>query len=151
MNAGVADPKTYEAIENPVEREMCRRMWWLIYAADRSGATCEGARPVLNEDTSSSVHLPSTLDDESLELMACGVPGNGMVESPLWGFFYSSALWRVAGRIHSRRERDAVMPPQPNDIFQRIVELEEVIEELDDLFVDCPAFLMLKLDADVGT
>lgn len=137
----------------PLEREMYRRMWWLIYSADRSGATCEGARPLLNEDLCSGVALPSTLDDDSLELAAQGLVSydpNPLDESPLWGFFYSSAMWRVAGKIHNRRERDLAVPPQADDLLRRIVELDEVIEELDDLFVDCPSFLALPLDTEIG-
>jgi hypothetical protein len=40
---------------------MWRRQWWLIYTNDRSGATCEGARPILNEALCQSVRLPSCL------------------------------------------------------------------------------------------
>lgn len=134
----------------PVEREVYRRMWWLIYCADRSGATCEGARPLLNEELCSTVTLPSTLDDKALDLLSQGLPYDDDVDSPLWGFFYSCAMWRVAGKIHSRRERDLAIPPDPNSILQRIVELDEIIEELDDLFLDCPPFLALHLDPHIG-
>ncbi|KAL1413458.1 hypothetical protein Q8F55_001225 [Vanrija albida] len=147
------DRESTYATMQPLEREMYRRMWWLVYCADRSGATCEGARPVLNEDICASVQLPSTLDDEALALAAAGlnVDEHEHAESPLWGFFYSSALWRVAGKIHSRRERDQAVPPDPGTILHRITELDEIIEELDDLLVDTPPFLSLKLDAHVGT
>ncbi|WOO77137.1 uncharacterized protein LOC62_01G000728 [Vanrija pseudolonga] len=145
---------TYAALP-PLEREMSRRIWWLVYCADRAGATCEGARPVLNEETCAGVALPSTLDDEALELATAGleVPlsaddkAEARSPSPLWGFFYSAAQWRVAGKIYSRRERDQAIPPEPGTILQRIVELDEIIEELDDLLVDVPAFLALKPDA----
>lgn len=144
----------------PLEREMSRRIWWLVYCADRAGATCDGARPVLNEELCGGVALPSTLDDEALELAAAGleVPvtdsenGAERSPSPLWGFFYSAAQWRIAGKIHSRRERDQAVPPNAGSILQRIVELDEIIEELDDLLVDIPEFLALKLPpSPVGT
>lgn len=92
-------------------------------------------------------------DDEHLELAAQGlrdVEPDASIQSPIWGFYYSSAMWRVAGKIISRREHDTANPPQPDFILQRVAELDEIIEELDDLFVDCPSWLTLNVDCDVG-
>ncbi|CAK9781805.1 unnamed protein product [Cutaneotrichosporon oleaginosum] len=144
---------TYTQYE-PIEAEMWRRVWWLLYVTDRSGSTCEGARPVLNEALCQGVRLPSCLDDESLELAAQGRrswESDPSLQSPMWGFYFGCAMWRVAGKVLTMRERDVATPPAPTDILARVAELDMIIEELDELLLDCPPWLSLQVDREIGS
>ncbi len=101
--------------------------------------------PIFQSDTS---------DDEHLELAAQGRgswEADPALQTPMWGFYYSSAMWRVAGKVLTMRERDTAIPPTPTAILARVAELDMVIEELDDLFLDCPSWLALNLDAEIGS
>jgi hypothetical protein len=60
-------------------------------------------------------------------------------------------MWRVAGKVLTMRERDTAIRPTPTAILARVAELDMVIEELDDLFLDCPPWLALNLDAEIGS
>lgn len=53
----------------------------------------------------------------------------------------------VAGKILTRRSKDYVQPPQGPALTGRIAELDLLIEELVDVFHDCPEFLTLPLDS----
>ncbi|GMK56132.1 hypothetical protein CspeluHIS016_0211880 [Cutaneotrichosporon spelunceum] len=148
------DREATYATFDPLEAELWRRMWWLTYANDRSGATCEGARPILNEALCHSVRLPSCLTDEQLELAAQGLgswQADPTIQSPMWGFYYCSAVWRVAGKVLTMREHDEAIAPKATEILSRVAELDMVIEELDDIFLDCPSWLMLTLDYNINS
>ncbi|KAL1406688.1 hypothetical protein Q8F55_008394 [Vanrija albida] len=145
------DRESSYATMDPIEGEMMRRMWWLMYGSDRSGGIHEETRLHFNEALCGGLGLPSTMDDEQLYQAATGTPTDDSVPpspSPLWGFYYCSAMYRVAGKILSRREQDTVVPPTGVALFTRLAELDALIQELDDVFLDMPEFLRLNTDLD---
>jgi hypothetical protein len=52
--------QTYASL-SPLESEMRRRFWWLLYCVDQTVACCEDGRRLLNLDDYGSVALPRNM------------------------------------------------------------------------------------------
>jgi len=53
-----ADMQTYQNL-SPVYRELCRRIFWLTYGADKSLASMDGEVVMIGEDECHDVALPA--------------------------------------------------------------------------------------------
>ncbi|ORX36247.1 hypothetical protein BD324DRAFT_651487 [Kockovaella imperatae] len=126
---------------SPYEKELQSRMWWLIYCADRSSATCEASKMMIDEDMCSGVQLPS----DNPDILEDPIAFLSEQPSVLTGFRYISRAWRIAGQLISRRAKDLRNVPQGRDIHVRLAEVDELLEQLDGLMEGCPSFLRLEL------
>ncbi|KJD99484.1 hypothetical protein I311_06945 [Cryptococcus gattii NT-10] len=133
---------TYAKLGN-IEGILLRRMFWLMYGADKTLAFTGAFPAFFHEDDCASVALPEDIDDEYLA-------EEGYIKQPesytsvLSGFRYISHLYRVSGEVLDKRRRDRLRWPSGLMLQMRINEINELHNRTMSLMDLCPA--PLKLD-----
>ncbi|KAE8537627.1 hypothetical protein D1P53_006336 [Cryptococcus gattii VGV] len=133
---------TYAKLGN-IEGILLRRMFWLMYGADKTLAFTGAFPAFFHEDDCASVALPEDIDDEYLT-------EEGYIKQPesytsvLSGFRYISHLYRVSGEVLDKRRRDRLRSPSGLMLQMRINEINELHNRTMSIMDLCPA--PLKLD-----
>ncbi|ADV21200.1 hypothetical protein CNC03930 [Cryptococcus gattii WM276] len=136
------EERTYAKLGN-IERVLLRRMFWLMYGADKTLAFTGAFPAFFHEDDCASVALPEDIDDEYLTK-------EGYIKQPesytsvLSGFRYISDLFRVSGEVLDKRRRDRLRSPSGLMLQMRINEINELHNRTMSIMDLCPA--PLKLD-----
>nr|XP_019042740.1 hypothetical protein I302_08447 [Kwoniella bestiolae CBS 10118]OCF21670.1 hypothetical protein I302_08447 [Kwoniella bestiolae CBS 10118] len=130
-----------------VEREMFRRLWWLIYVSDRSSTCTENGHFLIDEDLCADVNLPLSIDDDWIthtELL--DQPAD--YTSIMCGFNYSCKAWRLAGQLLQRKRSMTNKSFTRVELLGNICEIDEMLVRVEQLMLDCPS--CLKLDVKSG-
>ncbi|ORY28647.1 fungal-specific transcription factor domain-domain-containing protein [Naematelia encephala] len=131
----------------PIECQLRRRLFWLMYGADTTLCAVEGILPLIKEEDCCDVVLPAEIDDEYLT-------HDTYLEQPsdrtpiLSGFYYISKLFKYHSSLIDKRRRDKRKPPSGLMLQMRINEVNELFEKIMRLMEDCPAALKLDLEND---
>lgn len=130
---------------NPIEREMRKRVFWLLYGGDKTDAAVDNQPFVWHEVDCSDVTLPSPLDDEFVTEEGYLQPPEGH-EPVLAGFYYISKLFRLLGQLLDKKRHDKVKPPSGVALQVRLNEVEEIFHQVMTLMDDCPPALKIDMN-----
>nr|XP_019044411.1 hypothetical protein I302_07695 [Kwoniella bestiolae CBS 10118]OCF23341.1 hypothetical protein I302_07695 [Kwoniella bestiolae CBS 10118] len=147
LQLGLNEESTYASMD-PIAAEMHRRLFWAVYCSDRSAACSENGNLLFNEDEI-NVALPKDLDDEFITRYGYQEPPAGHA-SLMRGFVYSCRLFSLGGNMLSKRMHDRSRPPNGNGLRGRINELDELLQNIEDLLVDCQPEMRLSF-TDMGS
>lgn len=142
-------PQSYKDL-NPIEREMRKRVFWLLYGGDKTDAAVDNQPVFWHEVDCSDVTLPSPLDDEFVTEECYLQPPEGH-EPVLAGFYYISKLFRLLGQILDRKRHDKVKPPSGVALQVRLNEVEEIFHQVMTLMDDCPPALKIDINGTAAT
>ncbi|KAK8865773.1 hypothetical protein IAR55_000920 [Kwoniella newhampshirensis] len=140
------EDKSY-ASWNPVQRELHRRIFWLMYGADKTVAAIDNVPTFMHEDYCINISLPSDLDDEFITEEGYLPQPEGYV-SQLSGFCIVTKIHKMTGEILDRRRRDKVKPPHGHYLQMRIDEAEDLYDKLMALTDANPPQLRLDYKSD---
>ncbi|RSH90255.1 hypothetical protein EHS25_001589 [Saitozyma podzolica] len=148
LTLGLHEEKSYDTLD-PIERELRRRVFWLQYGGDKTDATVSGYPVHWHEADCAGVALPSLIDDDF-------ITEQGYLEQPadvtpkVSGFFYISKLFRYAGVLIDKRQRDRLHPPTGILLQMRLNEIDLLYDEVTALMENCPLPLRLNTRSDSG-
>ncbi|WVR05805.1 hypothetical protein IAU60_002830 [Kwoniella sp. DSM 27419] len=135
------EEKTYSHL-NPMSRIFQRRIFWLMYGADKSLSAVEGTPVFFHEDDCLDVAFPEEIDDEY-------ITEHGLLSQPkdytplLSGFAYISKLHRITGQLLDKHRRDRLRPPNGLMLQVRLNEVNELYDRTVNLMQGCPPHLQL--------
>nr|XP_019003199.1 uncharacterized protein I203_04236 [Kwoniella mangroviensis CBS 8507]OCF66660.1 hypothetical protein I203_04236 [Kwoniella mangroviensis CBS 8507] len=147
LQLGLNEESTYTTMD-PISAESHRRLFWAVYCSDRSAACSENGNLLFNEDEI-NVALPKDLDDEFITRYGHQEPPAGHA-SLMRGFVDSCRLFSLGGNMLSKRMHDRSRPPTGNGLRGRINELDELLQNIEDLLVDCQPEMRLSF-TDMGS
>ncbi|PAV16889.1 quinate utilization pathway activator [Pyrrhoderma noxium] len=110
---------SYEGLD-PIECEIRRRTFWLLFGADKSMSILLG-RPICLRDEDCTLHFPKEVDDEY-------ITPNGILPQPhgktaiVSGLNYISRIFALLGEIQVRIRVDKRSPPQGHFATARLEE-----------------------------
>ncbi|KAJ9116939.1 hypothetical protein QFC22_004597 [Naganishia vaughanmartiniae] len=128
---------------NPIEREVRRRIFFLLFQADKSESVLSG-RPIrMREEECYSLRLPEELDDEYITETRYLQQPKGST-SVITGFNASIRIHCLGGRAITKHQEDKREPPSGVRLQRRLEEVATLLEEVTNLMRDCPPQLRLK-------
>ncbi|TFK52198.1 hypothetical protein OE88DRAFT_1678200 [Heliocybe sulcata] len=132
---------SYEGLD-PIECEVRRRTFWLLFGADKSMSILLG-RPICLRDEDCTVHFPKELDDEYISSTAYlgQPPGKTAVVA---GLNYISRIFALLGEILVRIRVDKRSPPQGQFATARLEEVQTLHARIISALVHAPEPLQLK-------
>lgn len=132
---------SYEGLD-PIECEVRRRTFWLLFGADKSMSILLG-RPICLRDEDCTVHFPKELDDEYISATAYlgQPPGKTALVS---GLNYISRIFALLGEILVRIRVDKRSPPQGHFATARLEEVQTLHARIMSALVHAPEPLQLK-------
>lgn len=108
-----ANSQSYENL-NPIESEVRRRIYWLLFQADKSTACLRARTICLRLEDAQGLRLPSEVDDE--QITAAGVLPQPVGQTPLIsGFNVVTNLFRILNDALLLQRRKA--PPTVDSIL----------------------------------
>ncbi|EJC97940.1 uncharacterized protein FOMMEDRAFT_97406 [Fomitiporia mediterranea MF3/22] len=132
---------SYEGLD-PVECEIRRRTFWLLFGADKSMSILLG-RPICLRDEDCTLHFPKEVDDEY-------ITPNGILPQPhgktaiVSGLNYISRIFALLGEIQVRIRVDKRSPPQGHFATARLEEVRSLHTRIMSALMHTPAPLRLK-------
>ncbi|KAL5524471.1 hypothetical protein ACEPAF_9611 [Sanghuangporus sanghuang] len=132
---------SYEGLD-PIECEVRRRTFWLLFGADKSMSILLG-RPICLRDEDCTVHFPKEVDDEY-------ITPNGILPQPagktaiISGLNYISRIFALLGEIQVRIRVDKRSPPQGPFATARLEEVRSLHTRIMSALMHAPPPLRLK-------
>ncbi|WVQ71033.1 hypothetical protein IAR50_000558 [Cryptococcus sp. DSM 104548] len=130
------------AQHDPIESTLRRRMFWLVYGADKTFSSITSLPLYFHEDDCASVALPEDLDDVYISKEGRTAQPEGHV-SPLCGFRYVSYLYRLTGEVLDKRSHDKHRPPSGVLLQMRLSEISSLYHRVISAMDGCPQPLRL--------
>ncbi|KAI9573545.1 fungal-specific transcription factor domain-containing protein [Boletus coccyginus] len=132
---------SYDGLD-PIECEVRRRTFWLLFGADKSMAILLG-RPICLRDEDCTVHFPKELDDEYITPSAYMPQPHGKT-AIVSGLNYISRIFALLGEILVRIRVDKRSPPQGHFATARLEEVQSLHSRILGTFMHAPEPLRLK-------
>ncbi|KAF9077532.1 fungal-specific transcription factor domain-containing protein [Rhodocollybia butyracea] len=132
---------SYEGLD-PIECEIRRRIFWLLFGADKSMSILLG-RPICLRDEDCSVHFPKELDDEYITPSAYLPQPHGKT-AVVSGLNYTSRIFALLGEILVRIRVDKRSPPQGQFATARLEEVQSLHQRILGALSLAPEPLRLK-------
>ncbi|KAI6166598.1 fungal-specific transcription factor domain-containing protein [Pisolithus thermaeus] len=132
---------SYEGLD-PIESEIRRRAFWLLFGADKSMAILLG-RPVCFRHEDCTVHFPREIDDEYITRNAYLPQPQGKT-SIISGLNYISRIFALLGDILVRVRVDKRSPPLGQFATARLEEVQSLHAKILDTLAHVPEPLQLK-------
>ncbi|EGN98442.1 hypothetical protein SERLA73DRAFT_55337, partial [Serpula lacrymans var. lacrymans S7.3] len=132
---------SYEGLD-PIECEVRRRTFWLLFGADKSMSILLG-RPICLRDEDCTVHFPKELDDEYITPSAYLPQPHGKT-ALVSGLNYISRIFALLGEILVRIRVDKRSPPQGQFATARLEEVQSLHSRILAALVHTPEPLRLK-------
>ncbi|KAF5369496.1 hypothetical protein D9758_002585 [Tetrapyrgos nigripes] len=132
---------SYEGLD-PIECEVRRRIFWLLFGADKSMSILLG-RPICLRDEDCSVHFPKELDDEYITPSAYLPQPHGKT-AIVSGLNYISRIFALLGEILVRIRVDKRSPPQGQFATARLEEVQSLHQRIMGALSLAPEPLRLK-------
>ncbi|KAG8746600.1 hypothetical protein FRC10_004452 [Ceratobasidium sp. 414] len=132
---------SYEGLD-PIECEVRRRTFWLLFGADKSMSILLG-RPICLRDEDCTLHFPKEVDDEYISV-------NGIQPQPhgktaiVSGLNYISRIFALLGEILVRIRVDKRSPPQGPFATARLEEVRSLHTRICSALMHAPPALRLK-------
>ncbi|CAE6462795.1 unnamed protein product [Rhizoctonia solani] len=132
---------SYEGLD-PIECEVRRRTFWLLFGADKSMSILLG-RPICLRDEDCTLHFPKEVDDEYITL-------NGIQPQPhgktaiVSGLNYISRIFALLGEILVRIRVDKRSPPQGPFATARLEEVRSLHTRICSALMHAPPALRMK-------
>ncbi|KAF8133853.1 fungal-specific transcription factor domain-containing protein [Boletus edulis] len=114
---------SYEGLD-PIECEVRRRTFWLLFGADKSTSILLG-RPICLRDEDCTVHFPKEIDDEYITPTAYLSQPHGKT-AIVSGLNYISRIFALLGEILVRIRVDKRSPPQGQFATARLEEVQSL-------------------------
>ncbi|KAJ7366718.1 fungal-specific transcription factor domain-containing protein [Mycena albidolilacea] len=131
----------YEGLD-PIECEIRRRVFWLLFGADKSMSILLG-RPICLRDEDCTLHFPKELDDEYITPSAYLPQPQGKT-AIVSGLNYASRIFALLGEILVRIRVDKRSPPQGQFATARLEEVQSLHSRILSALAHCPEPLRLK-------
>ncbi|KAJ8080378.1 hypothetical protein PM082_017211 [Marasmius tenuissimus] len=135
------EESSYEGLD-PIECEVRRRIFWLLFGADKSMSILLG-RPICLRDEDCSVHFPKELDDEYITPSAY-LPQPSGKTAIVSGLNYISRIFALLGEILVRIRVDKRSPPQGQFATARLEEVQSLHQRIMGALSLAPEPLCLK-------
>ncbi|KAG6841707.1 hypothetical protein C0991_007979 [Blastosporella zonata] len=132
---------SYEGLD-PIECEVRRRTFWLLFGADKSMSILLG-RPICLRDEDCTVHFPKELDDEYITPSAYLPQPHGKTAT-VSGLNYTSRIFALLGEILVRIRVDKRSPPQGQFATARLEEVQSLHARILAALIHAPEPLRLK-------
>ncbi|KIY44778.1 hypothetical protein FISHEDRAFT_77187 [Fistulina hepatica ATCC 64428] len=132
---------SYEGLD-PIESEIRRRAFWLLFGADKSMSILLG-RPICLRDEDCTVHFPKELDDEYITPSAYLPQPHGKT-AIVAGLNYISRLFALLGEILVRIRVDKRSPPRGHFATARLEEVQSLHARIMSAMMHAPEPLRLK-------
>ncbi|KAL0960929.1 hypothetical protein HGRIS_005935 [Hohenbuehelia grisea] len=132
---------SYDGLD-PIECEVRRRTFWLLFGADKSMSILLG-RPICLRDEDCSVHFPKELDDEYITPSAYLPQPHGKT-AIVSGLNYTSRIFALLGEILVRIRVDKRSPPQGQFATARLEEVQSLHQRIMQALSLAPEPLRLK-------
>jgi hypothetical protein len=132
---------SYEGLD-PIECEVRRRVFWLLFGADKSMSILLG-RPICLRDEDCTVHFPKELDDEYITPSAYLPQPHGKT-AIVSGLNYISRIFALLGEILVRIRVDKRSPPQGQFATARLEEVQSLHARIMAALSHAPEPLRLK-------
>ncbi|KAF9046431.1 fungal-specific transcription factor domain-containing protein [Panaeolus papilionaceus] len=132
---------SYEGLD-PIECEVRRRIFWLLFGADKSMSILLG-RPICLRDEDCTVHFPKELDDEYITPSAYLPQPHGKT-AIVSGLNYTSRIFALLGEILVRIRVDKRSPPQGQFATARLEEVQSLHARIMAALSHTPELLRLK-------
>ncbi|KAF4617490.1 hypothetical protein D9613_006076 [Agrocybe pediades] len=132
---------SYEGLD-PIECEVRRRIFWLLFGADKSMSILLG-RPICLRDEDCTVHFPKELDDEYITPTAYLPQPHGKT-AIVSGLNYTSRIFALLGEILVRIRVDKRSPPQGQFATARLEEVQSLQARILSALSHAPEALRLK-------
>ncbi|TFK73601.1 hypothetical protein BDN72DRAFT_166713 [Pluteus cervinus] len=135
------EESSYDCLD-PVECEVRRRIFWLLFGADKSESILLG-RPICLRDEDCTVHFPKELDDEYITPSAYLPQPHGKT-AIVSGLNYTSRIFALLGEILVRIRVDKRSPPQGQFATARLEEVQSLHTRILAALSHAPEPLRLK-------
>ncbi|KAG7088236.1 hypothetical protein E1B28_012251 [Marasmius oreades] len=135
------EESSYDGLD-PIECEVRRRIFWLLFGADKSMSILLG-RPICLRDEDCSVHFPKELDDEYITPSAY-LPQPAGKTAVVSGLNYISRIFALLGEILVRIRVDKRSPPQGQFATARLEEVQSLHQRIISALSLAPEPLCLK-------
>ncbi|KIK94343.1 hypothetical protein PAXRUDRAFT_143066 [Paxillus rubicundulus Ve08.2h10] len=132
---------SYEGLD-PIESEVRRRTFWLLFGADKSMSILLG-RPICLRDEDCTVHFPKELDDGYITPSAYLPQPHGRT-AIVSGLNYISRIFALLGEILVRIRVDKRSPPQGQFATARLEEVQSLHSRILGALMHAPEPLRLK-------
>ncbi|KIJ17828.1 hypothetical protein PAXINDRAFT_161931 [Paxillus involutus ATCC 200175] len=132
---------SYEGLD-PIESEVRRRTFWLLFGADKSMSILLG-RPICLRDEDCTVHFPKELDDGYITPSAYLPQPHGRT-AIVSGLNYTSRIFALLGEILVRIRVDKRSPPQGQFATARLEEVQSLHSRILGALIHAPEPLQLK-------
>ncbi|KAI6042705.1 fungal-specific transcription factor domain-containing protein [Pisolithus marmoratus] len=138
---------SYEGL-NPIESEVRRRAFWLLFGADKSMAILLG-RPVCFRDEDCTVNFPREIDDEYITSNAYLPQPRGKT-SIISGLNYISRIFAILGDVLVRARVDRHSPPRGHFATMRLEQVQSLHTKILETLSQVPEPLRLKTRMPTG-
>jgi len=135
------EESAYEGLD-PIECEVRRRIFWLLFGADKSMSILLG-RPICLRDEDCTVHFPKELDDEYITPSAYLPQPHGKT-AIVSGLNYTSRIFALLGEILVRIRVDKRSPPRGQFATARLEEVQSLHSRILAALSHAPEPLRLK-------
>jgi hypothetical protein len=135
------EESSYEGLD-PIECEVRRRTFWLLFGADKSMSILLG-RPICLRDEDCTVHFPKELDDEYI-IHSAYLPQPRGKTALVSGLNYISRIFALLGEILVRIRVDKRSPPQGQFATARLEEVQSLHSRIMGALMHTPEPLRLK-------
>lgn len=142
------EESSYESLD-PIEAEVRRRAFWLLFGADKSESILLG-RPICLRDEDCTVHFPKELDDEYITATAYLPQPHGKT-AIVSGLNYTSRIFALLGEILVRIRVDKRSPPQGQFATARLEEVQALHSRIMAALAHAPECLRLKPTIHTGS
>nr|ACO60069.1 putative quinate utilization pathway activator [Rhizoctonia solani] len=132
---------SYEGLD-PIECEIRRRTFWLLFGADKSMSILLG-RPICLRDEDCTLHFPKEVDDEYITLTGIQPQPHGKT-AIVSGLNYISRIFALLGEILVRIRVDKRSPPQGPFATARLEEVRSLHTRICSALMHAPPALRLK-------
>ncbi|KAL4080738.1 fungal-specific transcription factor domain-containing protein [Scleroderma citrinum] len=132
---------SYEGL-NPIESQVRRRAFWLLFGADKSMSILLG-RPICLRDEDCTVHFPKEIDDEYITTSAYLPQPQGKT-AIVSGLNYISRIFALLGEILVRIRVDKRSPPRDKFATARLEEVRTLHTRILETLDHAPPPLRLK-------
>lgn len=132
---------SYEGLD-PIETEIRRRVFWLLFGADKSMSILLG-RPICLRDEDCTLHFPKEVDDEYITATAI-LPQPAGKTAIVSGLNYITRIFALLGEILVRIRVDKRSPPQGPFATARLDEVRSLHARILGALSHAPTPLRLK-------
>ncbi|ORX39881.1 fungal-specific transcription factor domain-domain-containing protein [Kockovaella imperatae] len=134
------EESSYESLD-PIECEMRRRIYWLLFQADKSTACLRARTICLRLEDAANLMLPSEVDDE--QITPAGILPQPFGKTPLiTGFNIATNLFRILNDALLLQRRKA--PPTVDSILADLSNVNELREKVIQTALDVAPPLKLR-------